>query len=193
MERICVYCGSRKGDNPAYAEATRALGAAMVRRGLGLVYGGGGVGLMGVLADAVLEASGEVTGVIPRALLAREVGKSGLTEQVVVGSMHQRKATMEVRADGFIALPGGLGTLEELFEVLTWAQLGLHGKPIGLLDVAGYYEPLVAWLDASVEHDFVDPIHRKMLITGTDPDELLDAMAAYEAPKVTKWLDPDMR
>jgi hypothetical protein len=192
MERVCVYCGSREGGRPAYAEATRTLGAALVRRGLGLVYGGGGVGLMGVLADTVLAAGGEVTGVIPRALLAREVGKTGLTEQLVVGSMHQRKATMEVRADGFIALPGGLGTLEELCEVLTWAQLGLHGKPIGLLDVEGCYSSLVNWLDRAVDDGFVEPVHRSMLLVATDVEQLLDAMDSYKAPEVTKWLDPSM-
>lgn len=192
MKTICVYCGSREGDNPRYAEATKALGAALVRRGLSLVYGGGGVGLMGVLADSVASAGGEVTGVIPRALLAREVGKTGLTEQLVVGSMHQRKATMEERADGFIALPGGLGTLEELLEVLTWAQLGMHGKPIGLLNVDGYFDALVAWLERSVADGFVEPVHRSMLIVETDVEALLDKMGDYQAPAVTKWLDPSM-
>ena len=172
-----------------YAEAARALGETLAERGLGLVYGGGNVGLMGVVADAALAAGAEVIGVIPRALVAREVAHQGLTELRVVGSMHERKALMSELADGFIALPGGIGTLEEWFETWTWAQLGLHTKPFGLLDVAGYYGQLLGFLDHVVAERFVHPDHRSMVLVDTDPGHLLDRMRAYIPPVVDKWIE----
>ena len=189
MERVCVYLGSSPGADPAYAEAAEALGAELVRRGLGLVYGGGRVGLMGTLADAVMAAGGEVIGVIPQGVLEREVAHRELSELHVVGSMHERKALMADRADAFVALPGGFGTLEELAEVLTWSQLGLHAKPIGLLDVGGFWAPFAAWLDSCVEARFIRPEHRTLLLQETEPAALLDALAAWEPPAVTKWID----
>ena len=191
MERVCVYLGSSPGRDPAYTQAAEALGAELIARGLGLVYGGGRVGLMGSLADAVMRAGGSVTGIIPEGVLEREVAHRELTELHVVRSMHERKALMADKADAFIALPGGLGTLEELAEVLTWSQLGLHAKPIGLLDVAGFWRPFVGWLDSCVEARFVRPEHRALLLDATDPAALLDALAAWTSPGVTKWLDRD--
>lgn len=189
IERICVFCGSNSGASPVYAEAARALGETLAERGLGLVYGGGNVGLMGVVADAALAAGAEVIGVIPRALVAHEVAHRGLTELRVVGSMHERKALMSELAGGFIALPGGIGTLEEWFETWTWAQLGLHAKPFGLLDVAGYYEQLLRFLDHVVAERFVHPDHRSMVLVDTDPGHLLDRMRAYVPPVVEKWIE----
>jgi len=189
IERICVFCGSNSGASPVYAEAARALGETLAERGLGLVYGGGNVGLMGVVADAALAAGAEVIGVIPRALVAREVAHLGLTELRVVGSMHERKALLSELADGFIALPGGIGTLEEWFETWTWAQLGLHAKPFGLLDVAGYYEQLLRFLDHVVGEGFIHPDHRSMVFVETDPGHLLDRMSAYVPPVVEKWIE----
>ena len=179
------------GARPAYAAAAERLADALVRRGLGVVYGGGNVGLMGVLADATLERGGEVIGVIPEALLAREVGHRELTELRVVGSMHERKALMADLADGFVALPGGYGTIEELVEIVTWSQLGLHEKPCGLLDVEGFYAPLVAFFDHAVAEGFVRPQHRAMLLVDDDPDALLDAFAKWTPPAVHKWIDRD--
>ena len=172
-----------------YAEAARAFGEMLAERGLGLVYGGGNVGLMGMVADAALAAGAEVIGVIPSALVAREVAHQGLTELRVVGSMHERKALMSELADGFVALPGGIGTLEEWFETWTWAQLGLHTKPFGLLDVAGYYEQLLRFLDHVVAEGFVRPGHRSMVLVETDPGHLLDRMRAYTPPVVKKWIE----
>jgi len=188
MRRVCVFCGSSHGASPVYAEAARDLGRRLARRGLGLVYGGGNVGLMGEVADAALAAGGEVIGVIPYALEAREVAHSGLTELHVVDSMHERKALMADLSDGFLALPGGIGTLEEFFEVWTWGQLGLHAKPCGLLDVAGYYAPLLAFLDRTVEEGFLRPAHREVVLVDTDPEALLDRMAAFTPPRVEKWM-----
>jgi len=188
VERICVYCGSNHGRNPAYREAAAALGRTLVERDLGLVYGGGDVGLMGTIADATLEAGGEVHGVIPGALLEREPTREGLTTLEVVDSMHERKARMADLADAFVALPGGFGTLEELMEVLTWAQLGFHGDPCGLLDVAGYYDPLVAFFDRQVADGFVSEVHREMLVVADDADELLDRFEAYVPPPVERYL-----
>jgi len=164
VTRFCVYCGSSTGTRPEYAAAARELGEVMARRGIGLVYGGGNVGLMGVLADAMVAASAEVIGVIPEALVARELAHQGVSELRVVGTMHERKALMADLADGFIAMPGGLGTLEELFEALTWAQLGLHAKPCGLLDVAGFFDDLDRFLDRVVADGFVRPDSRARLI-----------------------------
>lgn len=179
---ICVYCGSNAGTHPGYAAAAKAMGIAIARRGLTLVYGGGKVGLMGALADACLGAGGRVVGIIPEFLALKEVAHPGLSEMVVVDSMHTRKAEMERRSDGFIAMPGGIGTMEELFEIWTWSQLGQHRKPCGLLDVAGYYADLNAFLDRMAGDGFVNPEHRAMLHRSEDPDTLLDAFAGYEAP-----------
>jgi len=188
---VAVYCGSNPGARPAYADAARRLGILLGTRGLGLVYGGGNVGLMGVLADAALGAGARVVGVIPEALVARELAHGGVSELRVVGSMHERKALMAELADAFIALPGGLGTLDELFEVWTWAQLGLHARPIGLLDVEGFFESLVSHLDRAVAEGFVRPEHRAMVVIEREPERLLDRFAAYVPPRVGKWLDRD--
>jgi uncharacterized protein (TIGR00730 family) len=189
MHRLCVFCGSSVGTNPAYLEAARATGRSLARRGIGIVYGGGSVGLMGALADAALAEGGEVVGVIPRALQLRELAHGGLTALHVVRSMHERKAKMAELADGFVALPGGLGTLEELAEILTWAQLGLHARPCGLLDVAGYYGPLIAFLDKAVSEGFVRPDHRRLLVVEDDPGALLDRFAAWAPPAIDRWID----
>lgn len=191
MKRICVFCGSSPGVRPAYEAAARETGRALVRRGLGLVYGGGRVGLMGSIADAVLAEGGEVVGVIPAALAAREVAHTGLTELRVVSSMHERKALMAELSDAFIALPGGYGTFEEFCEVLTWSQLGIHPKPCGLLNVAGYYDRLLSLFDQAVEEGFVRPAHRSLVLEGDDPDALLDALRSFRPPPVEKWLAPD--
>jgi hypothetical protein len=191
MRRICVFSGSSPGVRTEYTHAARAFAAVLVRRGLGLVYGGAKVGLMGVLADTVLAGGGEVIGVIPGALRTKEVAHDGLTTLHVVSSMHERKAQMAALADAFVALPGGIGTLEELTEVLSWAQLGLHGKPCGLLDVAGYFDRLVEFLDHAVTERFLPAEHRAMLLVASDPETLLDRLAAYRAPTVEKWLDRD--
>ena len=189
MRRVCVYAGSSAGARPGYREAAAALGRELTRRGVGLVYGGGRVGLMGVLADAVLERGGEAIGVIPQGLVDREVGHAALTELRVVGSMHERKAAMAELADGFLALPGGIGTLEELVEVYTWSQLGIHAKPCALLDVEGFYAPLTALLDRMVAEGFLREQHRGVLLAGADPAALLDRMATWEPPAVRRWLD----
>jgi uncharacterized protein (TIGR00730 family) len=189
FRRICVFCGSSPGARASYAAAAEGVGTLLAGRGIGLVYGGGAVGLMGTLADAALAAGGEVTGVIPASLVAREVGHQGLTDLRVVGSMHERKSLMEELADGFLALPGGPGTLDELMEILTWAQLGLHGKPIGLLDVDGYFGHLRAFLDHAAAERFVRPEHRDLLLRDTDAGFLLDRMAAWEPAAVPTWID----
>ena len=176
IRRVCVYCGSRPGARPAYAQAARQLGARLAADGVGLVSGGGSVGLMGVVADAALAGGGRAVGVIPQALADREVGHHGMTDLHVVGTMHERKAMMADLADAFVALPGGLGTLEEIAEVLTWAGLGIHAKPCALLDVEGYYAPLVAWLDHAVAHGFVAAEARAALIVEADADALLDRL-----------------
>src|SRR5207247_3756168 len=170
MRRLCVFCGSSVGSNAKHTDGARRLGEALVARGLDLVYGAGHVGLMGVLADAVLNAGGDVIGVIPQALVDRELAHQGLTQLHVVGTMHQRKALMADLADGFAALPGGFGTADELFEILTWAQLGLHQKPIGLLNVAGYFDPLRAWLDHTVREGFLRSLHRQLLVEHDQPE-----------------------
>lgn len=189
MKRVCVFCGSSAGSRPAYLQSAQATGRTLARRGLGLVYGGGSVGLMGAIADAALAAGGEVVGVIPEALQLRELAHAGLSALHVVGSMHERKARMAELADGFIALPGGMGTLEELAEILTWAQLGLHARPCGLLDVGGYYQPLIAFFDGAVAEGFLRAEHRKLLVVAEDPDVLLDRFAVWEPPTVEKWID----
>jgi uncharacterized protein (TIGR00730 family) len=190
--RVCVYAGSKPGANPAYADVSRAAVSAVVRRGADVVYGGGSLGLMGVLADAALEAGGQVTGVIPRFLDDREVAHQGVTDLRIVENMHERKMLMADLADAFLVLPGGIGTLEEVVEMLSWSQLGLHRKPIGLLDVDGFWEPLVTLLDHMTTERFVGVDHRKLLVSGSDPVALLDAMASWTAPKLThRWLTGD--
>ena len=189
MTRLAVYCGSSPGADPAYAAAARALGREMAARGIGLVFGGGHVGLMGAIADAVLEAGGEVIGVIPEALRDKELAHQGCTELHVVSTMHERKSLMADYAKGFIAMPGGFGTFDEIFEMLTWGQLGYHTRPCGFLNVAGYYDALFACLDSCVEARFVTRVHREMIIAATDPAELLDRMAAFQPPDQAKWLD----
>ncbi len=189
MRRICVYCGSSPGARPGYRQAAEELGRVLAGRGIGLVYGGGNVGLMGAVADAALAAGGQVTGVIPRALEAREVAHTGLDDLRVVGSMHERKALMADLADAFVALPGGVGTLEELVEVMTWTQLGVHAKPCGLLDVEGFYDHLLAFLDHAVQERFLRAEHRALLVHAGSAPELLDAFAAWEPPGLDKWID----
>src|SRR5262245_13941046 len=194
MKRLCVFCGSSAGGRPEYTEGARAFGRLLAGHGLGLVFGGGHIGLMGVLADAVLGAGGEVLGVIPQALVDRELAHGGLTELRVVDTMHQRKALMADLADGFAALPGGYGTGDELFEILTWAQLGLHTKPVGLLNTAGFFDPLLAWLDGMVREGFLRPDHRRLLATSADPAELLDILLRHEpAPQMPKWIGAEDR
>jgi uncharacterized protein (TIGR00730 family) len=185
---VCVFCGSSAGNDPRFALAASEFGALLAREGVTLVYGGGHVGLMGILADAVLANGGKVVGVIPRALWDREVGHRNLTELHVVDTMHDRKAMMASLADSFVALPGGLGTLEEIFEVWTWAQLGIHDKPVGFLDVDGFYAPLLAFLDHGVDAGFVRAPHRAMAIVDGDGESLLKRMAEYEPPRVAKWV-----
>ena len=191
LSRVCVFCGSNGGADPAYLEAARAAGRGLAARGLRLVYGGGKVGMMGAIADGALEAGGDVVGVIPQQIFDLEVGHEGLGDLRVVGSMHERKALMADLADAFIALPGGIGTFEELFEVFTWAQLGLHRKPLGLLDVAGYYAPLEAMLDHAVDERFLRPETRSMLVRDDSLDALLERFAGWQAPDVPKWIDRD--
>jgi len=191
MERVCVFCGSSPGARPEYGEAAEALGRALVEAGLGLVYGGASVGLMGWIADTVLAGSGEVIGVIPESMAKKEIAHGGLSDLRVVGSMHERKAMMADLASGFIALPGGLGTFEELFEILTWAQLGMHKKPIGLLNVGGYYDPLLMMLDRAVGQQFVRPEHHGLLLVSTDPEALLAAMNAYKPAAREKWINAE--
>jgi hypothetical protein len=189
VKRVCVFAGSGSGTRPEYAAAARALAGECARRGLGVVYGGGSVGLMGVLADAALAAGVEVIGVIPRPLASRELAHAGLSEMRVVESMHDRKATMNTLADGFIALPGGLGTFEETLEVLTWAQLGIHGKPVGVLNVAGYYDGLQRWLAHAVGEGFVARAHLGLLLFAGAPGELLDRVSAWTPPPGPRaWL-----
>ena len=190
MKRICVFCGSNVGARPAYASAARAMAAELVRRRLGVVYGGGGIGLMGVLADAMLERGGEVIGVIPRPLASKELAHTGLTEMRVVESMHERKALMASLADGFVAMPGGLGTFEETLEILTWSQLGIHRKPIGLLNVEGYYDGLLAMIAHAVQEGFVPSEYRALSVSAPTPERLLDAMASWQPPDFPRrWLN----
>ena len=191
LRYVCVFCGSSRGNKPAYLEAAEDVGRELARRGLGLVYGGGNVGLMGALADATLAAGGHVTGVIPEALMAKEVGHRGLPDLHVVKTMHERKALMTELSDGFIALPGGFGTFEEFFEVLTWSQLGLHAKPCGVLNIAGFFDPLLELLNHSVREGFVRPAHRELVLVDTDTNRLLERMTAFQPLPVHKWIDRD--
>jgi uncharacterized protein (TIGR00730 family) len=191
IKNLCIYCGSRPGRLESYADAARALAESMVKRDIGLVYGGASVGIMGIVADHVLHLGGRAVGVIPEALVRKEVAHDHLTELHVTPSMHARKMLMAELSDGFIALPGGIGTLEEIFEVWTWAQLGLHHKPCGLLNIAGYYDPLRKFLDHTVEEQFVQPDIRSMLIVENEPEALMARLLDYQAPRMEKWVDKD--
>jgi len=193
MDSICVYCGSRPGADPAYTEAAAALGEALAEQDITLVYGGGHVGMMGTVADAVLDAGGEVVGVIPEALADAEQAHEGVTELLVVDSMHERKQTMADRSEGFVALPGGFGTLEEIIEVLTWSQLGIHRKPCGFLNVGGYFDDLFAFFDHQRNEAFVDERHREMVVVAAEPTDLLARFDAYEPPQVRAEVSSDER
>ncbi len=187
MKRVCVYCGSSPGADPVHRAAAEALGALLAARGIGLVYGGGNVGLMGIIADAALRAGGEVIGVIPTALMDKELGHTGVTKLHVVASMHERKQLMADLSDGFIALPGGIGTLEELFEIFTWLQLGFHDKPVGLLNVAGFYDHLLVFLRYATAEKFMRDAHLESLLVESGVDALLARMAHFRAPSLAKW------
>lgn len=193
MKRICVFCGSSAGSRPEYRACAEELGAELARRNIGLVYGGGDVGLMGAIADSVLKGGGEAIGVIPEHLMAREIGHRQLTKLHVVRSMHERKALMADLSDAFIALPGGFGTLEEFFEVLTWSQLGLHVKPCGIVNVLNYYTPLLAMLDHAVEERFLKAQNRALVLWRETPSELLQALEEWRPVQVEKWLDRETR
>jgi uncharacterized protein (TIGR00730 family) len=189
LQSVCVFCGSSTGINAAYTAAARSLGTTLAEANIRLIFGGGHVGLMGVISNAVLAAGGDVIGVIPKFLVERELAHEGLSDLRIVGSMHERKALMSDLSEGFIALPGGTGTLEEFFEVLTWAQLGEHEKPCGLLNVAGYYDPLLTVFDRMVEADFLSASNRALLLVEDDPEQLLQRFDHYEPPKTVKWID----
>jgi uncharacterized protein (TIGR00730 family) len=194
IQSVCVFCGSSVGARPEFAASAREMGKALAARGLELVYGAGHIGLMGILADAALAAGGRVVGVIPQAMVERELAHRGLTELHVVRTMHERKALMADRAGAFLALPGGFGTADELFEILTWAQLGLHAKPVGLLNVAGFFDPLLLWLDRTVEEGFLREQHRQLLMIGDQPECLLDALLMRQrAPAIEKWISGEDR
>jgi hypothetical protein len=192
LRRVCVFCGSSLGARPDYAEAARVLGGELAERAIGLVYGGAHVGLMGAVADACRRAGGEVIGVIPGSLVEAEVAHTGLDDLRIVSTMHERKAVMAELSDGFVALPGGFGTLEEFCEVLTWSQLGLHSppKPCGLVDVAGFFGPLIALFDSAVDQGFLRPENRRLVLAAADPRTMLDALAGWQAPPpIRKWVD----
>src|SRR5579859_3240485 len=189
MQRVCVFCGSSNGVRSDYAAAACAMGTSLAKRGLGLVYGGGRVGLMGLMANAALEAGGEVIGVIPQSLVDKEVGHKALTDLRIVRTMHERKALMADLSEAFIAMPGGAGTMDEFFEILTWAQLGFHRKACALLNVAAYYDPLLAFIDHAVREGFIRPEHRDLIRVDADADRLLDMLATYTPPIVDKWRD----
>jgi len=189
IRRLAIFCGSNPGARPEYKAVTRSFGNALCERGIEVVYGGSSVGLMAVLADTMLEAGGGITGVIPRMLVDREVANTALSDLRIVESMHERKSLMAELADGFVALPGGIGTLEEFFEIWTWAQLGMHEKPCGLLNVAGYFDPLLSFLDRAVDEGFVRQVHREMVVVESDPEALIDKFGEYDPPRVVKWLN----
>ncbi len=188
IRRVCVFCGSNAGNNPQYSRAAADTGREIVRRGWGLVYGGGSVGLMGVLADAVLEAGGEVVGVLPEMLATKELLHPRATKMHIAPTMHARKALMEELSDAFVALPGGYGTFEELLEIITWAQLGLHAKPIGLLDVGGFYKNLLDFFDHAIDEGFIKAKHRHLIVAADMPADLLDRLVTHEMPQVKKWI-----
>jgi uncharacterized protein (TIGR00730 family) len=189
VQSLCVFCGSRQGLDPAYTKAARSLGTMLAEANIRLVFGGGHVGLMGVISNAALEAGGDVIGVIPRSLVERELAHAGLTDLRIVGSMHERKALMSDLSEGFITLPGGTGTLEEFFEVLTWAQLGEHEKPCGLLNVAGYYDPLLAVFDHMIDKGFLSESNRALVLVESEPERLLWGLERYQPLKTAKWID----
>jgi uncharacterized protein (TIGR00730 family) len=189
IRRLAIFCGSNPGARSDYMEAARSLGKLLAQRGIGIVYGGSNVGLMAALADAMMDELGDIIGVIPRMLVEREVANRALPDLRIVESMHERKALMAELADGFIALPGGIGTLEEFFETWTWGQLGMHAKPCGLLNVAGYFDPLLEFLDHAVTEKFVRDVHRAMVVVESDPAALLARFESYEPPRVVKWIN----
>lgn len=191
FQRLCVFCGSSHGAHPAYATAAKSAGAELARRGIALVYGGGNIGLMGVLADAVVAPGGHVIGVIPEALMAKEVGHRGLPDLRIVKTMHERKALMAELSDGFIALPGGIGTFEEFFEIVTWAQLGLHSKPCALLNVNGFYDPLLRLIDHAIAERFIKPKQRDLILVESDFNTLLDRMSLHQVPHEPKWISKE--
>jgi len=191
VRSLCVFCGSSSGVNPAFAAAAATLGTELASRGIGVVYGGGNVGLMGILADAVIAAGGRITGVIPHGLVARELAHAGVTELRVVHSMHERKALMAALSDGFVTLPGGFGTLEEFAEAVTWTQLGVHAKPCGLLNVDGYYDALLAFFRHALAEQFLRPTHSEIVVSASDPIGLLNQLAAWQPPAVGRWMTPD--
>ena len=194
MKHVCVFCGSKVGANPLHAQTARHLGRELARRGLTLVYGGGRVGLMGEVAAATMAAGGAVVGVIPHALSDKEIAYNEATELIVVGTMHERKALMADKADAFVALPGGYGTCDELFEILTWAQLGIHRKPVAVLNAGGFFDPLLAWSDHMVREGFLKPKHRELLLVADTVGGLFDVLAAWTPPApVVKWAGPDER
>lgn len=189
IRRLAVFCGSNPGARPEYIQAARSFGKLLAERGIGIVYGGSNVGLMAALADAISDELGDIIGVIPRMLVEREVANKALSDLRIVESMHERKALMAELADGFVALPGGIGTLEEFFETWTWGQLGMHTKPCGLLNVAGYFDPLLAFLDRAVAEKFVRDVHRAMVVVESDPAVLLARFEAYDPPRIVKWIN----
>lgn len=189
LNTVCVYCGSNPGHNLVYAETARALGALLAAQGIGLVYGGGRIGLMGMIADAVLEAGGEVVGVIPEKLQALELGHHGVTRLEIVDSMHARKTRMAELSDAFIAMPGGFGTLEEISEVTTWTQLNYHLKPVGLLNVNGYYDPLLAWVAHAHHEGFIREIHRHLMLSATEPEDLIELLRTARIPELEQWIE----
>lgn len=191
MKRVCVFCGSSPGASPIYLRIAAKIGEVIAERGLGLVYGGGRVGLMGAVADAALAAGGEVIGVIPSSLALKEIAHAGLSELRIVETMHERKAQMSQLSDSFMVMPGGFGTLEEFFEVVTWAQLGIQTKPCGLLNVNGYFDLLLEFLDHAKAERFIRPEHRSLFLTDTDPGSLITAMSRFQYPSVDKWMDRD--
>ncbi len=191
MKRVCVFCGSSVGNQPAFREAATVMGTLLARRGIGLVYGGGNVGLMGVIADAVLAGGGHVIGVIPKSLADREIAHTGVTDLRIVDSMHTRKALMAELSDAFIAMPGGVGTFEEFFEAVTWTQLGVHRKPCGLLNAGGFYNALAAFIDQAVTDGFIRPIHRAAIVVDDHPERLLDTLSRIKLPDVPKWIRKD--
>ncbi len=189
MNRLCVYCGSNTGSRPEYAQGAKHLAKVLVDKNIGLVYGGASIGVMGVIADTVLEQGGEVIGVIPEVIVDKEVAHAGLSDLRIVGSMHERKTLMAELSDGFVALPGGLGTIEELFEIVTWAQLGIHRKPCGLLNICQYYDKLAEFINHAVSQRFVKEVTRSMLIVEDNPEKLIDRFESYRAPEVKKWIE----
>ena len=189
MKRLCVYCGSSSGGQPDYVRVARQLARSMVNRNIDLVYGGASVGIMGEIANAVLEAGGNVIGIIPKGLFVKEVAHTGITELREVGSMHERKSLMADLSDGFIALPGGFGTIEEIFEIITWSQLGMHRKPCGMLNVCHYYDKLIDFLDHAVSEQFIKTTHRSTILIDECPDALLEKFETYKAPETAKWIN----